>query len=98
MPDLVAGAATCPGLEVSWAVDANMAHMATHGTKVVHVDDWGGRGDRWGIPQCRGAWGEGDSDGHGVAHVSDWRGGRAEGELDEHSGGLCVLDKGDVDG
>ena len=72
MPDLVTGATARPGLEVSWAVSANMAHMATHGTEVVHVDDRGGRGDRWGVPQCRGARSEGDSDGHGVAHVSDW--------------------------
>ena len=72
------GAAACPGLEVSRAVSTNMAHMATHGAEVVHVDDWGGSGDRWGIAQCRGTWGEGDSDGHGVAHVSDW-GGRADG-------------------
>ena len=27
VPDLMAGAATCPGLEVSGAVSANMAHM-----------------------------------------------------------------------
>ena len=42
VPNLVAGVATRPGLEVSWAVDANMADMATHGAEVVHVDDWGG--------------------------------------------------------
>ena len=42
VPDLVTGAATRPGLEVSWAVNANMAHMATHGAEVVHVDDRGG--------------------------------------------------------
>ena len=101
VPDLMAGAATCPGLEVSGAVSANMAHMTTHGAKVVHVDDWGGSGDRWGVLQCRGAWGEGDSDGHGVAHVSRWGGGRAEGELEERSGGIRadrVLDYGNVDG
>ena len=98
MPNFVTGAATRPGLEVSWAVNANMAHMATHGAEVVHVDDWGGRGDRWGVPQCRGAWGERDSDGHGVAHVGDWGGGRTEGKLEECSGGPCVRDKGDVDG
>ena len=40
MANLVAGVAVRPGLEVSWAV--NMAHMATHGAAVVHVDDWGG--------------------------------------------------------
>ena len=50
VPDLVAGATTRPGLEVSWAVDANMAYMAIHGAEVVHVDDRGGRGDRWGVP------------------------------------------------
>ena len=61
MPDFVTGTATRPGLEVPWAVSANMAHIATHGAEVVHVDDRRGRGDRWGVPQCRGAWGEGDS-------------------------------------
>ena len=66
VPDLVTGAAACPGLEISWAVNANMAHMATHGAEVVHVDDWGS--------------------------------GRTEGELEECGGGLCVRDKGDVDG
>ena len=65
MPNLVAGIAMCPSLEVSWAVGANMANMATHGAEVVHVDDWGGRGDCWGVPKRRGAWGKGDSDGHG---------------------------------
>ena len=101
MPEFVTGAAARPGLEVSWAVGAYMAHMATHGAKVVHVDDWGGRGDRWGVPQCRGAWGKGDSDGHGVARVRDWGGGRTEGELEEHSGGGrsgSVRDEGDIDG
>ena len=101
MPEFVTGAATCSGLEVSWAVNANMTHMATHGAEVVHVDDRGGRGDRWGVSQCRGAWGEGDSDGHGVAHVSDWGGGRTEGELEERSGGIradSVRDQGDIDG
>ena len=101
MPDFVTGATTRPGLEVSWAGSANMANMATHGAKVIHVDDWGGRGDCWGVAQRRGAWGEGDSDGHGVARVSDWRGGRAEGKLDERGGGVhagSVLDQGDIDG
>ena len=42
MPNLVAGIATCPGLDVPGAVGANMAHMATHGAKVVHVNDGGG--------------------------------------------------------
>ena len=97
VPDLVAGVAARPGLEVPGAVDANMAYITTHGTKVIHVDDWGSSGGRWGVVQCRGIWGEGDRDGHGVALVSDW-GGRTEGELDECSGGLCVLNKGDIDG
>ena len=70
VPNFVAGVATRPGLEVSWAVDADMANMATHGTEVVHVDNWGGSGDRWGVPKCRGPRGKGDSDGH--------RGGRAD--------------------
>ena len=46
VPDFVTGAATCPGLEVSWAVNANMAHMATHGAEVVHVDDRGCYGSK----------------------------------------------------
>ena len=70
VPNLVAGVAMRPGLKVSWAVGVNMANMATHGAEVVHVDDWGGRGDRWGVPKRRGARGKGDSDGH--------RGGRAD--------------------
>ena len=41
VPNLVTGAATRPGLEVSWAGSANMANMATHGAEVVHVNDWG---------------------------------------------------------
>ena len=49
MSDFVTGTATRPGLEVPWAVSANMAYVATHGAEVVHVDDWGSRGDRWGI-------------------------------------------------
>ena len=64
MPHFVAGVATRPGLEVSWAVDADMANMATHGTEVVHVDNWGGSRDRWGEPKCRGAQGKGNSDGY----------------------------------
>ena len=55
MPDFVTGAATRPGLEVSGAVSADMAHMATHGAEVVHVNDWGGRGDRWRVPKRGGA-------------------------------------------
>ena len=74
MPNLVAGVATHPGLEVSWAVGANMANMATHGAEVVHVDDWGCGGDRWGVPECRGAQGKGDSNGHGGGRADSVRG------------------------
>ena len=73
VPDLVAGVAARPGLEVSWAVGANMANMATHGAEVVHVDDRGGRGDCWGVPKRRGAWGKGDSDGHGGGRADSVR-------------------------
>ena len=81
MPNLVAGIATRPGLEVSGAVGANMAHMATHGAKVVHVNDWGGGRTHWGVLQLGG--------------------GRTEGELEEHSGGVgldSVRDAGPIDG
>jgi hypothetical protein len=71
MPHFVAGIATCPGLEVSWAVGADMANMATHGAEVVHVDDWGGGRTRWGVLQFRGSRGEGELEAHG-------RGGRAD--------------------
>ena len=87
MPNLVTGAAARPGLEVPWAGGANMANMATHGAEVVHVDDWGGRGDRWGVLQFRGSEGELDehSGGGRVDSVRDkgdingQRGGRADG-------------------
>ena len=71
MPHLVAGVATRSGLEVSWAVGADMAYMATHGAEVVHVDDWGGGRTRWGVLQFRGSRGEGELEAHG-------RGGRAD--------------------
>ena len=44
MPHLVAGVAAHPGLKVSWAIDTDVSDVATHGTKVVHVDDWGVEG------------------------------------------------------
>ena len=81
MPNLVAGVATHSGLEVSWAVSADMANVATHGAEVVHVDDWGSRGNHWGVLQFRGS--------------------RAEGELEEHSGGGrvdSIRDEGYIDG
>ena len=81
VPNLVAGVAARPSLKVSWAVGADMADMATHGAEVVHVDDWGSRGNRWGVLQFRGS--------------------RAEGELEEHSGGGrvdSIRDKGYIDG
>ena len=49
VPNLMTGVATRPGFEVAWAVGANMAHMTTHGTKVIHVNDWGGRRTCWGV-------------------------------------------------
>ena len=89
MPNLVAGVATRPGLKVSGAVGANMAHMATHGAKVVHVNDWGGGRARWGVLQLRGSWTEGELEERsgGVGADSVWddgdidgqRGGRADG-------------------
>ena len=38
MAILVAGVAARPGLEVLVAIGADMAHKATHGAKVVHVN------------------------------------------------------------
>ena len=40
--DLVASTTVRPGLQVVWAVGMNVAHVATHGAEVVHVNDWGG--------------------------------------------------------
>ena len=75
MPHLVAGVAACPGLKVSWAIGTDVADVATHGTKVVHVNDWGGGGERWGIPQRRGPRGKGDGNGHdGGGRVDSVRG------------------------
>ena len=61
VPHLVAGVAARPGLKVPRAIGTDVADMATHGTKVVHVDDWRGGRECRGIPQCS----KGDSDGHG---------------------------------
>ena len=88
MPNLVTGAATRPGLKVSWAGGANMANMATHGAEVVHVNDWGGRGDCWGVLQFRGSWAEGELEEHSgrradsvrdKGDIDGQRGGRADG-------------------
>ena len=79
MPHLVAGVATRPGLEVSWAVGANMANVATHGAEVVHVNDWGGGRTCWGVLQFRGSRGEGELEAHG-------RGGRADSVRGEGAG------------
>ena len=49
VPNLVTGIAMRPGFEIAWAVGADMAHMTTHGAKVIHVNDWGGRRARWGV-------------------------------------------------
>ena len=37
--DLVTSVAVHFSLQVVWAVGANMAHVATHGAEVVHVND-----------------------------------------------------------
>ena len=75
MPNLVTGATTRPGLKVPWTGGANMANMATHGAEVVHLNDWGGRGDRQGVLQFRGSRGEGEleehSGGRGANSVRD---------------------------
>ena len=49
VPHLVAGVATRSGLKVSWAVGMDVADVATHGTEVVHVNDWGGGGMHWRV-------------------------------------------------
>ena len=40
--NLVTGAALCPSLQVVWAISTDVAQVTTHGTEIVHVDDWGG--------------------------------------------------------
>ena len=74
IPHLVAGVAVRPSLKVSWAVNTDVANVAAHRIKVIHVDDWGGGGKRWGIPQRRGAQGKGDGDGHGGGRADSVRG------------------------
>ena len=64
MPHLVAGIAARPGLQVSWAIGTDMAHMTTHGAKVVHVNDWGGGRVWWGVLQFGGSRGEGELEEH----------------------------------
>ena len=71
MAHLVAGVAACPGLEVSVAVGADMAHMTTHGTEVVHVNDWGGGRARRGVLQLGGVQGKGDLNEHGGGGRAD---------------------------
>ena len=82
VPNLVAGIATRLGLEVSGAVGANMAHMATHGAEVVHVNDRGGGRARWGVLQLRGSWTEGELEEHsgGVGADSVWDNGDIDGQ------------------
>ena len=65
MPHLVAGGAARPGFQVSWAVGTDMAHMTTHGAKVVHVNDWGGGRTHWRVLQFGGSRGEGELEEHG---------------------------------
>ena len=71
MPHLVAGVAVHPGLKVSRAIGTDVSDMAAHGTKVVHVDDWGGGGARWGILQFGGGWGKGEVKEHGGGGRAD---------------------------
>ena len=85
MPNLVTGAATRPGLEVSWTGGANMANMATHGAEVVHVNDWGGRGGRGGVVQFRGSRGERELEEHSRGRGADSV--RDKGDVDGQRGG-----------
>ena len=71
MANLVAGVAACPGLEVPWTVGVDMAHMATHGAKVVHVNDWGGGGMRGRVLQLGGGQGQGELKEHGGGGRAD---------------------------
>ena len=48
-----------------------MADMATHGAKVVHVDDWGGGGACWGVLQLGGGQIKGDINEHGGGGGAD---------------------------
>ena len=75
VPYLVAGIAACPGLKISRAIGTDVADMAAHGTEVIHVDDGRGGRTHWGVLQRGGAWGKGDSDGHGGGRVDSVRGG-----------------------
>ena len=41
-----------------------MAHVATHGAEVVHVDDWGGGRTHGGVLQLGQSQGKGEVEGH----------------------------------
>ena len=71
VPHLVAGVATRSGLKVPWAIGTDVSGVATHGAKVVHVDDWGGGGARRGILQFGGGWGKGEVEEHGGGGRAD---------------------------
>ena len=71
VPHLVADIAACPSLKVSWAIGTDVADVTAHGTKVVHVDDWGGGGACWGILQFGGGWGKGEVEKHGGGGRAD---------------------------
>ena len=71
MANLVTGIAAHSGLEISWAVGADMAHMATHGAKVVHVDDRGGGRTCGRVLQLRGIQGKGEIEEHGGGERTD---------------------------
>ena len=69
--NLVTGVAVHSGLKVSWAIGTDMAHIATHGAKVVHVNDWGGGGMCGRVLQLRGSRGKGEVEEHGGGGRTD---------------------------
>ena len=64
MADLVTSAAVRPSLHVVQTVCVNVAHVATHGAEVVHVNDWGGGRMHRGVLQLGGVRDEGEVDEH----------------------------------
>ena len=61
--NLVAGTAMHPGLQVVGAVDTDVAHVATHGAEVVHVNNWGGSRACRRVLQLGGVRDKGEEDG-----------------------------------
>ena len=60
--DLVTGTAMCLCLLVVGAIGTNMAHVATHGAEVVHVNDWRGSRVCGRVLQLGGVRGKGERD------------------------------------